>query len=113
MRLCPDRWKIVKITYPNGEVIHSVSSGWVGGYLGSDEWRLSSPIIEVLENNETKIVVYTKSHTHYQLIKNREGMTGYQSSVLEGIIKKNDDHTFEIVEGYFDSSDRLKLVEKI
>jgi hypothetical protein len=39
----PENWVILKITN-NGEIVYKVFGSWVGGYLGSDNWRINSGI---------------------------------------------------------------------
>lgn len=75
----PDKWVILRITH-EGTSIYKLLAGWYGGYLGSDEWRLSSGIISVVE--EQYCYDFTnESGSVYRCYKNAEGMSSYTSSI--------------------------------
>ena len=45
----PDLWTIVELKYNDSdEVTRKVMASWYGGYLGSDRWKLSSGITEMV-----------------------------------------------------------------
>jgi hypothetical protein len=72
--ITPDSWVIIEVNH-QGEQFQKVLSGWSGGYLDGDSWRLSSPIKEMNINIDSdKIVVYTSSGSCYNLHKENQGL---------------------------------------
>ena len=63
----PDNWVVIKFTqqmksgntgYGRTEkVFYKVLGGWSGGYLGSDNWRLNSGIVDVEETTDSFIFI--------------------------------------------------------
>jgi hypothetical protein len=112
MNYSPDRWIILKITTPV-ETIYKVLSGWWGGYLGSDHWRLNSGIKSSTFRDG---MFYFHGHTGsvYMCHQESYGMTGLMISVYssmresveaqdEGILLElidEDDPFFSTVDGY-------------
>ncbi len=41
----PDSWVVLRMTHDN-KTYYKVLGGWVGGYINSDNWRLSSAIVK-------------------------------------------------------------------
>jgi len=72
--ITPDRWVVVELT-DGDTTFRKILSGWNGGYLNNDNWRLSSPIV-----NETEMKQYiefvTDSGSTYKCLYAAEGMTG-------------------------------------
>lgn len=77
----PDRWVILKLTNKDGEIQHRVHSGWFGGYLDGDYWRLSSGIESVVENKGV-FTFTTRSGSEYVCTKNSYGMSSLMGSAL-------------------------------
>lgn len=48
----PDCWELLKITSVEHGVIYKVIAGWHGGFAGSDYWKISSGIKEVIEHED-------------------------------------------------------------
>lgn len=72
--ISPDSWVIIEVNH-EGEQFQKVLSGWSGGYLYGNSWRLSSPIKELnISINSDKIVVYTNSGSCYNLHKSNQGL---------------------------------------
>ncbi len=46
----PDKWVVIEIDY-DGVKTQKILSSWYGGWAGSDSWRLSSGITEVLTSS--------------------------------------------------------------
>jgi len=44
--ITPDSWVIIEVNH-EGEQFQKILSGWSGGYLDGDAWRMSSPIKEI------------------------------------------------------------------
>ena len=69
----PDRWVIVRFT-TNGTAIYKVLGGWSGGYLDSDNWRLSSGL-ESIEEDGDYYLMHNYSGSIYKCHKNSEGFS--------------------------------------
>ena len=82
----PDRWVIVEINSPEHGTIRKVLASWYGGYAGSDEWRLSSGITQVIES-DMYYLVKNESGSLYTCYKNAKGMSAYTSRVYENYKK--------------------------
>lgn len=82
----PHKWTIVSITFPEGTV-RKVFSGSYGGYGGSDDWRLSSTIVEETDHGNF-VDIRTESGSTYTLYKQCHGMSGYMSSVWHGFVER-------------------------
>lgn len=78
--ITPDRWVVVKVETSHG-TLKKVFSGNYGGYLGSDDWRLSSEIVEEKEF-ENRFEFSTKSGSSYICYKPSHGMSGHMSNIL-------------------------------
>jgi hypothetical protein len=79
----PNKWIILKIKDNDTiNLTYHILSGWSGGYLDGDSWRLSTNIKEIIEE-EDKFIIKTESGSDYTCNKNSEGFTGLMSHVLE------------------------------
>ncbi len=67
----PDNWVIVDL---NG--VRKILCSWAGGYLGSDEWRLSSGIVRVVDFSDRYEITNT-SGSVYTCYKDRQGCSRY------------------------------------
>lgn len=76
----PDRWIIVELTSTAG-TMRKILSAWYGGYLGSDSWRLSSGITEVIDHDEY-FEIHNFSGSIYTCYKSAYGVSGLSGSVL-------------------------------
>ena len=75
----PDRWIVIDI-----DGLQKVLAAWSGGYLGSDDWRLSSGIIKIEEEGDF-FMIRNHSGSLYKCHKNQEGMTYLSSSIYRDI----------------------------
>ena len=83
----PDTWVILLFDSPEYGKIHKVFSGWHGGYTQGDSWKLSSGIKTFV--NEGKFYSSLQdSGRIYNLYKQSEKLSGYQSSILAGWTEK-------------------------
>ena len=72
--ITPDSWVIVEVNH-EGKQFQKILSGWSGGYLDGNSWRLSSSIKEMNINIDSdKIIVYTSSGSCYNLYKSNQGL---------------------------------------
>lgn len=89
--ITPDSWVIIEVNY-EGEQFQKVLSGWSGGYLDGDSWRLSSPIKELnISINSDKIVVYTDSGSCYNLHRENQGLRMSNAPIWYHLKEKFDD----------------------
>lgn len=92
----PDRWVVVEIKPVDGETIRKILAGWNGGYLGADEWRMSSGISEVKDDGDYYTIT-NHSGSVYTCYKNRIGMTGLSASIFNRL-SKNSDTEIKVIE---------------
>ena len=79
----PDRWAIVELKFNEDEqAVRRVMASWYGGYLGSDSWRLSSGITEIVDK-DTHYEIHNESGSIYRCAKGCQGMSSYTSGVFE------------------------------
>ena len=78
--ITPDRWVVVEITHDD-KTFRKILSGWNGGYLDGDNWRLSSSIVEETEMKH-HIEFATDSGSTYKCLRSGEGMTADTSNWL-------------------------------
>jgi hypothetical protein len=65
--ITPDAWVIIEVNHEEAQ-FQKILSGWSGGFLDGDSWRLSSPIKRVnKEHSEFYAVVETDSGSVYNL----------------------------------------------
>ena len=77
----PDRWVVLKMPYPS-ETIHKVFSGWYGGYLDGDSWRLNSGIKNVTNDKNGTLHFYGYSGNVVIVHPSTYGLSGYMAQVL-------------------------------
>ena len=79
--ITPDSWVIIEVNH-EGEQFQKILSGWSGGYLDGDAWRLSSRIKRMRINiDEDYFTVDTESGSFYTLYKNRQGLRMSNSGI--------------------------------
>ena len=72
--IAPDSWVILEVNH-EGKQFQKILSGWSGGYLDGNSWRLSSPIREMnIDINKDYITVDTDSGSRYTLYKSYQGL---------------------------------------
>jgi len=75
----PDKWEIVNLKI--GDLnSNKVMGSWYGGFLGSDNWRLSSGITDVIEN-DNHYEIHNESGSVYMCHKKVQGMSAYTAQV--------------------------------
>lgn len=85
--ITPNSWVVVEITH-KGQKYKKIVSGWSGGYLGGDSWRLSSDVKNVDKtHSEFYAVVETFSgsvyNLYYQANELRMSNTGIYNQLKE------------------------------
>jgi hypothetical protein len=86
----PDRWILIRVESKEGEILYKVFGNWYGGYLGSDEWRISSGVTKVVEHDK-HYEVHNHSGSVYTCYKNSKGMSAYGAGVFQNWQKQLDD----------------------
>jgi hypothetical protein len=94
----PDRWVIIH-GMKNGEKVSRIVSGWWGGYLGSDEWRVSSEIATITEHDD-RYEIDNHSGSQYTCYKVRWGLTGLSANALRYLKETQPDTQWEVDETY-------------
>lgn len=82
----PDAWAIVEVTVDD-QTFRKVLGSWYGGYLGSDSWKMSSSIVEVVELPNA-FEFHNESGSIYVGYKNCYGVSSYAMSVFSGLQKQ-------------------------
>ena len=80
----PDRWVILKVKQAEKDEFKVVLAGWNGSYTGSDSWKRSSPIKDIVEDDE-KFTATTSSGNQYVLHKSRRGWTSMMGQVYNNM----------------------------
>ena len=94
--ITPDSWVIIEVNH-EGEQFQKILSGWSGGYLDGDAWRMSSRIKEILMNiDEDYITVNTESGSTYNLFKEYQGLRMSNAGIYNQLKEKFSD-SVEIV----------------
>lgn len=82
----PDYWVIVDL---NG--VKKILCSWAGGYLGSDQWRLSSGIVHAMEFPDRYDIVNT-SGSLYVCFKDRQKCSSYMLQKINNWRNAHGDH---------------------
>lgn len=94
--ITPDSWVIIEVNH-EGEQFQKILSGWSGGYLDGDAWRMSSRIKEInIKVNQDYFTVDTESGSKYNLFKSRQGMRMSNASIYNQL-KEKYGHMMEII----------------
>jgi len=89
--ITPDSWVILEVNH-EGEQFQKILSGWSGGYLDGDAWRMSSRIKELnIKVNQDFFTAITKSGSTYQLFKNRQGLRMSNAGIYNQLKEKHGD----------------------
>ena len=95
--ITPDSWVIVEVNHED-EQFSKILSGWSGGYLDGDSWRLSSPIKHMhIDVDLDYITVDTQSGSLYTLYKSCQGLQMSNAGVWNKLKEQFGD-AVEIVE---------------
>ena len=75
----PDAWVILEVSQNNIKA-KKVFAGWRGGYLDSDEWRLSSGITVIVDSGD-HYDFHNESGSVYHCKKAAQGLSGFMQSI--------------------------------
>ena len=93
--ITPNSWVVIEVNH-EGKQFQKILSGWSGGYLHGDNWRLSSPIKEIDIESEW-ITATTESGSTYRLLKESQGLRMSNAGVYNQLKEQFGD-SVEIVE---------------
>ena len=86
--ITPDSWIILEVNH-EGEQFQKIISGWSGGYLDGDAWRMSSPIKEInIKVNQDFFTVDTESGSRYTLFRSRQGLRMSNAGIYNQLKEK-------------------------
>jgi V8-like Glu-specific endopeptidase len=95
--ITPDSWVILEVNH-EGKQFQKILSGWSGGYLDGNSWRLSSPIREInIDINKDYITVDTNSGSQYTLYKSYQSLRMSNAGIYNQLKERFGD-AVEIVE---------------
>ena len=95
--ITPDSWVIIEVNH-EGEQFQKILSGWSGGYLDGDAWRMSSKIKEIEINVDLDyFTVNTESGSQYNLLKSTQGLRMSNASIYNRL-KDQHGESLKIVE---------------
>ncbi len=86
----PDKWVIIEIKNKDHEAHRRVLGSWYGGFVGSDSWRASSGITEVIDEGDHYRIL-NESGSTYNCFKGCEGVSGYTAGVLARMQKQTEE----------------------
>jgi len=95
--ITPNSWVVIEVNH-EGKQFQKILSGWSGGYLDGDSWRLSSPIkILEIDIDSEWITATTESGSTYRLLKESQGLRMSNAGVWNQLKEQFGD-SVEIVE---------------
>jgi len=94
----PDKWEIVRLKLDELNSDKVIGS-WYGGFLGENEWRLSSGVTKVVEH-DTYYEIHNESGSVYMCHKKAQGMSSYTQQVYQDFKKKLEEQggTVEVID---------------
>lgn len=99
--ITPDAWVIIEIQdpiHPGMSPMQKILSGWSGGYLYGDSWRMSSRIKKIdIDINKDHVTVETDSGSVYNLRKQYQGLRMSNAGIYNQLKEKFGD-AVEIIE---------------
>ena len=82
----PDKWEIVNLKLDELNTDKVIGS-WYGGFFRENEWRLSSGVTKVIEN-DNHYEIHNESGSVYLCHKKSQGMSSYAHQVYQDFKKK-------------------------
>lgn len=82
----PDRWVIIECSYDNS-ITYKILAGWYGGFAGSNSWKLSSGIVEVV-TTDYGYDFLNQSGSTYKCVERYSGLSLLTASIHESMIKQ-------------------------
>lgn len=100
----PDRWAVVRLDAEQDPITHQptttthVLAGWYGGYLSSDEWRLSTRITQQTCDPAGLWTFHTISGSVYYAPGAQYGCTAYMAQILAELQQRTGGVTLTVLE---------------
>src|SRR6056300_136167 len=95
--ITPNSWVVIEVNH-EGKQFQKILSGWSGGYLDGDSWRLSSPIkILEIDIDSEWTTATTESGSTYRLLKESQGLRMSNAGIWNQLKEQFGD-SVEIVE---------------
>jgi len=95
--ITPNSWVVIEVNH-EGKQFQKILSGWSGGYLDGDSWRMSSPIkILEIDIDSEWITAITESGSTYRLLKESQGLRMSNAGIYNKLKEQFGD-SVEIVE---------------
>ena len=91
----PDNWIIIEASKGDDNV-RKILSGWKGGYLDGDSWRLSSGITDIIDK-DTHYEIHNESGSIYICNKQSQRMNMCTSGIYSQLIESNKDTTITTI----------------
>jgi len=89
----PDKWVIIRLK--SEKTLYKILAGWSGGYLDSDNWRMSSGL-ESIEEDGDYYLMHNYSGSTYKCHKKSEGFTSLSGTKYSEFKKAVKDTEWEI-----------------
>jgi hypothetical protein len=95
----PDAWVIVELSGKKVENrYHRILAGWYGGYIGMNQWKLSSGLTKIIDKDKYW-QMHNESGSIYNCPKPCERTTALTASIFETYSNaNNDDIAMKIVD---------------
>lgn len=91
MEYRPDVWVMVEISGTKvPETYRRILAGWYGGFAGSNAWKLSSGVEEMIDHG-THWEILNFSGSVYFCGKENERFSGYTASIFASYAEQNND----------------------
>jgi hypothetical protein len=95
----PSYWVIIKTPE-----VHKILCGFYGNYIDGDEWRMSSGITEVTEEDADHYLIKNESGSVYKCLKKNEGLGSMTSPIFNKLKQEYEDDVNIIpMEEYLDA----------
>ena len=86
--ITPNCWVIIEVNH-EGKQFQKILSGWSGGYLDGDSWRMSSPVKELdIKIDSEWITAITESGSTYNLLKESQGLRMSNAGIYNQLKEK-------------------------
>ena len=94
----PDCWVAIKLHFKEKEPYYRILAGWYGGFAGSNSWKLSSGIEEIIDEGTHYRILQT-SGSVYLCGKNLERMSDLTLQIYVSYVSQlKEGEIFEVVD---------------
>lgn len=92
----PDLWSLLEITEIGEQKLYKVVASWYGGFGGSNSWKISSGVTEIIRYPEV-IHFINFSGSVYLVGPNNYGMSSYTRSIVDGYMSEDMDGIIRVL----------------